>query len=98
MMEKLKYISIRSLKSLAMLEYSNIRQLIVNGKIREAMGALKEMSKGSIYYEEILRFYARNTEIEDKLRQALISREEAITDKYDIRRALLSLLNKLEGH
>lgn len=79
-----------------MSEFTYIRQLIVAGKIREAMGALKEMSKGSIYYEEVLRHYAHNTEIEDHLRQAIISDEAAAMDKANIRKALLGLIKKLE--
>lgn len=75
---------------------AHVRALIASGKIREAMGMLKELSKGRQCYDEVLQYYARNTEIEDQLRNALITVESARRDKARIRQALLAIVSKLE--
>ncbi|RMG29927.1 MAG: hypothetical protein D6730_03165 [Bacteroidetes bacterium] len=77
-------------------DFTHLRRLVEQGKIREAMGMLKDMSRGSGVYEEVLRHYARNTELEDQLRHALISLEEASKSRERIRAALFALIHQLE--
>lgn len=73
-----------------------VRQLISDGKMREAMGLLKDLSRGSAYYDEILLQYTQNTELENQLRDTLISVEDARKSRANIRKTLLMIIEELE--